>query len=344
MIDLRNKVVVITGGSAGVGRSLVRAFAKKKMKIAILARGETKLSATIDELETMGAIARAYPTDVSVMEEVEAAAAKIERELGPIYLWINDAMVSVFAPIKDTRPDEIKRTTDVTYHGSVHGILVALKYMTPRNSGHIIQIGSALAYQSIPLQAAYCAAKHAIRGFIQSLVIELRHDQSAIKVSELHLPAVNTPQFEWLDNHLGQHPMPVPPIFQPEVVSRAAVYLAENPKRELWLAGSTVKAIVAAKFLPRVAEWYLAKKGYESQLTQDLTAKKDSDLWEPVAKDYGAHGSFDQVARKRSYLFELKVHAKDIFRGVIGLSAAAGFFYLSPRESKRKARSSSQFA
>jgi short-subunit dehydrogenase len=326
MIELKDKVVVITGGSAGVGRALARAFARKGMKIALLARGETKLDATVEELESMNAEVRAYPTDVSVMEEVETAAAKIESELGPIYLWVNDAMVSVFSPIKETSAEEIKRTTDVTYLGSVHGILVALRYMSPRNEGQILQIGSALSYQSIPLQAAYCAAKQAVRGFLQSLRIELKHDRSAIKITELHLPAVNTPQFEWLDNHLGKHPMPVPPIFQPEVVAKAAVYLAEHPRREMWLAGSTVKAIIASKFAPRIAEWYLAKNGFNSQLTDELKAKRDNDLWNPVPKDYGAHGSFDKEARKRSYLLELRIHAKDILLGSVGVAALAGFF------------------
>jgi short-subunit dehydrogenase len=326
MVELRNKVVVITGGSAGVGRALAVAYAKKGMKIAILARGKEKLKSVVEELESLGAEARGYSTDVSVMEEVEDAAAKIESELGPIYLWVNDAMVSVFSPIKDTSAEEIKRTTDVTYMGSVHGILVALKYMSPRNEGHILQIGSALAYISIPLQAAYCAAKHAVKGFIQSLRIELKHDRSSVMVTELHLPAVNTPQFEWLDNHLGKHPMPVPPIFQPEVVAKAAVHLAEHPRREMWLAGSAVKAIIAAKFAPRIAEWQLARMGYQSQLTDALPPKKDNALWKPVAKDYGAHGSFDKSARERSYLLDLEIYAKDILRIGIGVAAVGGIF------------------
>ncbi|MFL5785858.1 MAG: SDR family oxidoreductase [Bacteriovoracaceae bacterium] len=326
MIELKGKVAVITGGSAGVGRALARAFAAKGMKVALLARGKEKLEATVDELELLGAEVRAYPTDVARMEEVEEAAAKIERELGPIHLWINDAMVSVFSPIKDTSAEEIRRTTEVTYLGSVHGILVALRYMSPRNEGQILQIGSALAYQSIPLQAAYCAAKQAVRGFLQSLRMELKHDRSSVMVTELHLPAVNTPQFEWLDNHLGKHPMPVPPIFQPEVVAKAAVYLAEHPKREMWLAGSTVKAIIASKLAPRIAEWYLAKNGFNSQLTDELKAKKDSDLWKPVPKDYGAHGSFDKEARRRSYLLDLRIHGKDLLLGSVGLAALAGLF------------------
>lgn len=322
MIDLNTRVVVITGGSAGVGRALAQSFALEGCRIALLARGEEKLSSTVLELEKMGAIVIAYQVDVANPLEVEDAAAKIEQELGEIYLWINDAMTSVFAKVTDTSPEEFKRTTEVTYLGSVYGTMAALKYMVPRNRGHIMQIGSALAYQSIPLQAAYCGAKHGVRGFLQSLRIELKHDKSKIKISELQLPAVNTPQFEWVDNHLGQHPMPVPPIFQPEVVSRAAVFLAKNPRREMWLGGPTVKAILGAKFAPRVAEWYLSKVGLKSQVTDKLPVKNDNALWKPVKKDYGSHGSFDKEARGLSVQYVLNTNRKKIF-SLLGLAAGA---------------------
>jgi short-subunit dehydrogenase len=304
MVELRDKVVVITGGTAGVGRALSRAFAQEKCKVAILARGETKLERTFAELAPFSEV-DIFQVDVADYEQVEDAAREIEKKWGPIDIWINNAMASVFSPIKETSPQEIKRVTEVTYLGSVNGVLVSLKSMLPRNKGQILQIGSALSYQSIPLQAAYCAAKHAVHGFLQSLRIELKHDRSRVMVSELQLPAVNTPQFEWTDNHMGEHPMPVPPIFQPEVIARAAVYLAKNPRREIWLGLPTVKAVIASKILPRVAEWYLSRKGYQSQLTKELPAKKDNDLWNPVAKDYGAHGSFDNEAKKISWQFEI---------------------------------------
>lgn len=320
MIDLKGRVVVITGGTAGIGRALARAFGAEGMKVGIIARGEEKLDATVDELTALGVSCVGQSADVSSMSEVEEAAARIERDLGPIYLWVNNAMVSVFSPIKDIRAEEIHRTTEVTYLGSVYGVLTALKSMTPRNEGHILQIGSALSYQSIPLQSAYCASKQAVRGFLASLRIELKHDRSAIKVSELQLPAVNTPQFEWLDNHLTEHPMPVPPIYQPELVAQAAVELARRPRRELWLAGSTVKAILASKFAPRIAEWYLARNGYKSQLMHLEPANKDNDLWNPVAKDFGAHGRFDDLARRRSLLFEFQRRRRSFF----SLAALAG--------------------
>jgi short-subunit dehydrogenase len=313
----RERVIVITGASAGVGRAIAVEFAKQGARLGLIARGEEKLDSTLEEVTALGAMASMYTADVSQENELEAAAKKIEEELGPIDIWINNAMVTVLGKVQDLSSEEIKRVTDVNYHGSVNGILVASRRMLPKNKGHIIQIGSALAYQAIPLQSAYCASKFATRGFIQSFRIELKAANSKIKLSELHLPAINTPQFEWMRNHMEEHPMPVPPIFQPELVGRAVAYVADHYRREMWLGGPAVKVILGSKLAPRIAEWQLSRMGIKDQQTDKVPQKGEDNLYEPVSEDYGARGEFSDEARDKSYQFWLSKN-----RGLLSAGAA----------------------
>ena len=309
----QGKVVVVTGASAGVGRSAARAFAAHGAHVGLIARGSDGLAAARAEVESMGGRAIALPLDVADADAVDDAAERVERELGPIDVWVNDAMVSVFAPIIETTPAEFKRVTEVTYLGYVHGTLAALKRMRPRNRGTIVQVGSALAYRSVPLQAAYCAAKHAIKGFSESLRTELMHDESGVRVTQVHLPAVNTPQFSWSRAKLPREPQPVPPIFQPEIMADAIVRAAAHPKREVWVGWPTVKAILGERVAPGLADRLLAKRGYESQQRKTpLDPQRRDNLHEPLPGDYGAHGAFDDCARKHSIQWWLSKH-----RGVV---------------------------
>lgn len=295
------KVVVVTGASAGVGRAIVRAFAHRGADLGLIARGVDGLNGARREVEEAGGRALVLPLDVSDAAAIERAAEAVERELGPIDVWINDAMVSVFAPVIDITPEEFRRVTEVTYLGYVYGTLAALKRMRLRDEGTIVQIGSALAYRSIPLQSAYCAAKHAIRGFTESLRTELLYDESKVHVAEVRLPAINTPQFQWSRSKLPNEPQPVPPIFQPELVADAVVFAVEHRRREIWLAWPAVKAILAEKLAPGLANHYLARQGYGSQQTDEpVDPNRRDNLYEPVAGDHGAHGSFDARARTSS--------------------------------------------
>jgi NADP-dependent 3-hydroxy acid dehydrogenase YdfG len=259
------RVVVVTGAAAGVGRAIAREFGKEKAKVALIARGLDGLKAAQNEIEAMGGEALVLALDVADPKAVEAAAESVEQAWGKIDVWINDAMVSVFSPVDQMLPEEFKRVTEVSYLGYVYGTLSALKRMKPRNQGVIIQIGSALAHRSIPLQSAYCAAKHAIVGFSESLRTELLHDQSQVKVCQINLPAVNTPQFGWVKSRLPNKPQPVPPIYQPEVIARAVRYISLHPRRRLDIAYATSKAVIAEKIAPQVADWYLSRHGYSSQ-------------------------------------------------------------------------------
>jgi NAD(P)-dependent dehydrogenase (short-subunit alcohol dehydrogenase family) len=319
----RRKVVVVTGASAGVGRAVVRAFAERGADIGLIARGRSGLEGARREVEQAGGRALVLPLDVANSAAVEDAAEAVERELGPIDVWVNDAMVSVFAPIADTTPEEFRRVTEVTYLGYVYGTLAALKRMRTRDRGSIVQIGSALAYRSIPLQAAYCAAKHAIRGFTESLRTELLHDKSNVHVTAVQLPAVNTPQFGWSRAKLPNQPQPVPPIFQPELVADAVVYASEHRRREIWLAWPAVKAIMAEKVAPGVADHYLAAKGYDSQQTdQPIGLDRLDNLYDPVPGDHGAHGSFDARAKSFSIEWWLSKH-RGALLAASGLALAA---------------------
>jgi short-subunit dehydrogenase len=298
------EVVVITGASAGVGRATVREFAKRKARIGLLARNREALERARVEVEQMGGAALVLPIDVANNEEVEAAAEAVEKEFGPIDIWINNAMVSVFSPVKKMRAEEFKRVTDVTYLGTVFGSLAALKRMLPRNAGVILQVGSALAYRGIPLQAAYCGAKHAVQGFCDSLRCELLHDGSDVKLVMVQLPALNTPQFSWVKSRLPRKPQPVPPIFQPELAAKAIYWAAHNDRPEVYLGWPTLKAIVGNKIAPRIADWYLARNGYEAQQTDEpMEPGRRHNLWEAVPGDHGAHGEFDARSKKHSVQF-----------------------------------------
>ena len=293
----RPEVVVVTGASAGVGRAIVRAFARERAHVALLARGRDGLAGARREVEELGGKALVIPLDVADAEAVEQAAETVEREFGPIDIWINNAMVSVFSPVKLMKPEEYKRVTEVTYLGVVYGTLAALKRMLPRDRGVIVQVGSALAYRGIPLQSAYCAAKHAVQGFHDSLRSELIHDKSNVRVTMVQLPAMNTPQFSWVKSRLPRKPQPVPPIYQPEIGAEAVVFAAHNYRREMSVGYPTVGAIVVNKIAPGLIDWYLATNGYDAQQTNEpVEPDRRDDLWEPVPGDHGAHGSFGDRA------------------------------------------------
>jgi NAD(P)-dependent dehydrogenase (short-subunit alcohol dehydrogenase family) len=299
-----SRVVVITGASAGVGRATARAFARRGARVALLARGRDGLEAARKEVEAAGGQALALPLDVAKAEQVEAAATAAEETLGPIDVWVNNAMVSVFSPIMEMTHDEFHRVTEVTYLGCVYGTLSALKRMQPRNHGVIVQVGSALAYRGIPLQAAYCGAKHAIQGFVDSLRCELLHDRSKVRVTMVQMPALNTPQFSWVKSRLPRKPQPVPPIFQPEVAAEAIVWAAEHDRPEIYVGWPTVKAIVGNKIAPRFADRYLARNGYETQQTDEAASPDRPDnLWTPLPGDHGAHGEFDASSHALSWQF-----------------------------------------
>lgn len=293
----RPEVVVVTGASAGLGRAIVRAFAREGAHIGLLARGRDGLEGARRDAETFGGQALAIQVDVADAEGVERAAEEIEQQFGPIDVWINNAMVSVFSPVKQMTPEEYKRVTEVTYLGVVYGTLAALKRMLPRDFGVIVQVGSALAYRGIPLQSAYCAAKHAIQGFHDSLRSELIHDKSNVRVTMVQLPAMNTPQFSWVKSRLPRRPQPVPPIYQPEVGAEAILFAAHNNRREMYVGYPTVEAIVADKIAAGFADWYLAQSGYDAQQTDEpVEPDRRDNLWEAVAGDHGAHGTFGDRA------------------------------------------------
>ena len=290
------QVVVITGASAGVGRATARAFARRGDSVGLLARGRAGLEGARRDVEALGGKALVVPTDVADADQVEAAAAAVEDAFGPIDVWINNAMVSVFSPVKQLTAEEIHRVTEVTYLGTVYGTLTALRRMLPRDRGAIVQIGSALAYRSIPLQAAYCGAKHAIRGFTDSLRCELIHDRSRIRITMVQMPALNTPQFNWVKSRLPRNPQPVPPIYQPEVAAEAIVHAAHHDRREWFVGGSTVLAIESNKLAPAIDDRYLARQGYGAQQYDGaVAADRPNNLFEPVDqdRDFGAHGDFD---------------------------------------------------
>jgi NAD(P)-dependent dehydrogenase (short-subunit alcohol dehydrogenase family) len=305
------RVVVVMGASGGVGRAAARAFGALGDSVAVLARGETGLDGAVKDVEDAGGRALAVPTDSADHAQVEAAAERVERELGPIDVWVNVAFSSVFAPFTQITMEEFKRTTEVTYLGYVHGTKAALDRMLPRNQGVIVQVGSALAYRGIPLQTAYCGAKHAIQGFNEALRCELMHDGSNVRTTMVQLPAVNTPQFDWVLSKLPRHPRPVPPIYQPEVIADGIVYAAAHPKRrEYYIGSSTVATIFGDKVAAGLLDRYLARTGYTSQQTSQPTSPdRPANLWRPAdgrdGRDFGAHGSFDDTATSRSWQFRL---------------------------------------
>jgi short-subunit dehydrogenase len=322
---------VITGASAGLGRATAREFGRRGAKIALLARGIEGLEAAKREIEDLGGTALVVPTDVANPAAMEQAAAVIEEQLGPIDIWVNNAMTSVFSPVKEMKPEEFKRVTEVTYLGVVYGTLAALRRMLPRNRGTIVQVGSALAYRSIPLQSAYCGAKHAIAGFTDSLRCELIHDKSKINLTMVQMPALNTPQFGWVKSRLKYKAKPVPPIFQPEVGARAIYWAAHHRRRELYVGGPTLEAILANKIVPGVLDHYLGRTGFQSQQTAEPeNPDRPDNLWEPVAGDHGSHGTFDALAHDRSWELRASVARLWIAGGVV--AAAAGSFFAFKRD------------
>lgn len=323
------EVVVITGASAGLGRATAQAFAREGAHIGLLARGREGLEGARRDVERLGGRALVIPTDVADAEQVERAAEAVEREFGPVDVWVNNAMVSVFSPVKQIKPEEYKRVTEVTYLGVVYGTLSALKRMLPRDRGVIIEVGSALAYRGIPLQSAYCAAKHAIQGFVDSLRCELLHDKSNVRVTMVQLPAMNTPQFSWVKSRLPRKPQPVPPIYQPEVGARAVLFAAHSDRREMYVGYPTVGVIIGNKIVPGLADKYLARNGYDSQQTDEPTELDRRDnLWKPVPGDHGAHGRFDESASTFSPQLWASMNRNWLAiagAGIAGL--AVGFFF-----------------
>ncbi len=321
------RVVVVTGGTSGVGRAVAREFADGGDRVAVLARGSQGLAGTLTELSPHGQPALALPVDVADAEQVEQAAAQVERELGPLDVWVNCAMTGVLAPFLQISAQEYTRVTAVTYLGSVHGTSAALKRMVPRDSGHVIQVGSALAFRGIPLQSAYCGAKHALNGFLDSVRAELVHDRSKVRVSSVHLPAINTPQFEQILNKTGRHGQPVAPIYQPEVAARAVRWSADHPKRrEVWVGIPTVGTIWGGRLAPRLLDRYLGRTGYAGQQTDELwPLDAPHYLYDPVEGDKGAHGAFDDRSHARSVQQPLSHHHGTVVAGalLVGLSAAA---------------------
>jgi short-subunit dehydrogenase len=301
---MTNEVVMITGASAGVGRAVARRYAERGASIGLLARGRAGLEGAQRDVEARGGRAIVLQADVADAAQVERCAARLEDAFGPIDIWINNAMASVYSAVKDTPADEFRRVTDVTYLGVVHGTLSALHRMLPRNRGVIVQVGSALAYRGIPLQAAYCAGKHAVQGFCDSLRAELLHDGSAVRVTMVQLPALNTPQFEWVKSRLAHRGQPVPPIYQPEVAAEAIVWAAGQDRREVYVGAPTVIAIVGNKLLPGAGDSYLAWTGFQAQQTAEPEdPDRPHNLWAPVDedRDFGAHGRFDERARPTSW-------------------------------------------
>jgi NAD(P)-dependent dehydrogenase (short-subunit alcohol dehydrogenase family) len=315
----RRKVVVVTGASAGVGRATAVAFARRGFAVGLLARGEEGLKGASRDVEETGGAALAVPTDVAESDQVDRAATRIESQLGPIDVWVNNAMTSAFGFFWEIDPRDFERVTRVTYLGTVNGTRAALARMRPRGRGTIVQVGSALAYRGIPLQSAYCGAKHAIQGFCDSVRAELLHENSAIRLTDVHLPALNTPQFDWVKSHLPRRAQPVPPIYQPEVAARAVVFASEHRRRQVLVGGATWATITANKMFPGILDRYLGRTGVESQQGDEAEdAGRPNNLYEPVPGDRGSHGRFDDRAKGRSAQLWLTTHRGAVTAGVAG--------------------------
>jgi NAD(P)-dependent dehydrogenase (short-subunit alcohol dehydrogenase family) len=332
------RVIVITGAAAGVGRATAQMFARTEgAHIGLIARGLEALEGAKRDVEELGGKALILPCDVADPDAIEAAAAKVEEEFGPIDVWVNVAMTSVFSFIKDMTPADFKRVTEVCYLGYVNGTLAAYKRMRSRNRGHIIQVGSALAYRGIPLQAAYCASKHAIQGFMDSFRSELIHEGSRIVATMVQMPALNTPQFDWCKSRLPHKAQPVPPIYQPEVAAQAIVFASKNKRREIYVGLPTVIAIIGNKLFPRLGDLYLGKTGVKGQQTSEpADPDKPNNLYEPVGGDPGAHGRFDDRAHAFSPQLWTDMHREWIAGGLlVGALAAVGGFLLASRAKSR---------
>lgn len=321
---VKPRVVVVTGASAGLGRAIALAFGGKGDLVALLARDHARLNSAADDIERAGGQGLIFPLDVADWNAVKKAAVDIEDELGPIDIWVNNAMSSIFAPFRDIEMADFTRANEVNYLGFVHGTKAALDVMLPRDRGAIVQVGSALAHRSIPLQSAYCGAKHAIVGFTESLRTELLHDKSGVRVTMVHMPAMNTPQFDWVRSGLPRRPQPVAPIYQPEVGARAVVFAAEHPGRRAYYVGSsTTLTVLANKVAPQLLDRYLAKTGYTSQQTdQEEDPDRSDNLMAPVPGPFGAHGRFDDRSHGHATLSRLTRHRNAIALGAAGLGLA----------------------
>jgi NAD(P)-dependent dehydrogenase (short-subunit alcohol dehydrogenase family) len=328
-MSLEGKVVAVTGASAGVGRATVRELARRGAHVGLIARGPERLEAAAAEVRAAGGRACIAPADVADAEQVERAATRIEAELGAIDVWVNVAMTAVLAEVTDTTAEEFKRVTEVTYLGSVHGTQAALRRMMPRDRGVIVQVGSALSRRGIPLQATYCGAKHAIKGFLDSVRAELLHHGSHVRVALVQLPGLNTPQFDWVRTRLRHHPQPVPPIYQPEIAARAIAHAAEHPRREMWVGLPTVYTIVGEKVASGLMDRYLGRTNEQAQQTaQPIDPERRTDnLFAPPPGDPGAHGIFDAQAKTRSPQLWLTTH-----RGVLAAAVTASL--LAARRSR----------
>jgi NAD(P)-dependent dehydrogenase (short-subunit alcohol dehydrogenase family) len=323
MVERAGQVVIVTGASAGVGRAIVRRFARDGARIGLIARGVERLEAAAREVEEAGGEALVLPADVADHGAVEDAARRTEERFGPLDIWINNAMTSVFAEVETVSSEEFRRVMDVNYLGYVNGTLSALRRMLPRNRGRIIQVGSALAFRGIPLQAAYCASKHAIEGFNDSLRAELIHKDSDVRVQSVHLPAMNTPQFEWVLSRLPKKAQPVPPIFQPEIAADAVHWMTRSDRFTLYVGFPTVKTVFGQRVAPRLLDHYLARNGYDGQQTDEPREDGAANLWEPVPGDFAARGRFDDRARQRSVQFWASRNRRWLaFAGGAALAAA----------------------
>jgi NAD(P)-dependent dehydrogenase (short-subunit alcohol dehydrogenase family) len=325
---MQTQTVVVTGASAGIGRAAARLFGARGARVGLIARGQAGLDGAARDVQEAGGTALAISADVSDYDQVTAAARQVEQELGPIDVWVNVAFTSVFAPFEQITAAEFRRVTEVSYLGFVHGTMAALALMRPRGRGTIVQVGSALGERSIPLQSAYCGAKHAINGFTSSLRCELRHEKSGVHVTVVQMPAVNTPQFSWVRSRLPRHPQPVPPIYQPEVAARGVLYAADHPQRkEYWVGASTTATLLANRLAPAVLDRYLARTGYSAQQTsQSIEPGRPDDLFQPVdgtgGTDHGARGIFDDKSHDRSPQLWLAQHARTSSAVVAGAIVA----------------------
>jgi NAD(P)-dependent dehydrogenase (short-subunit alcohol dehydrogenase family) len=324
------QTVVITGASAGIGRAAARLYGERGASVALIARGQAGLDGAVRDVEDAGGKALAIPCDVADYAQVQDAARQAEEFFGPIDVWINDAFTSVFSPFAEIPAEEFRRVTEVSYLGFVHGTMVALALMRPRGHGTIVQVGSALGSRSIPLQSAYCGAKHAINGFTSSLRCELLHERSGVQVTVAQMPAVNTPQFSWVRSRLPRHPQPVPPIYEPEVAARGVLFAADHPRRrQYWVGATTAATVTANKFVPALLDRYLARTGYDSQQTsQEADDRRPDNLYQPVdgldGRDHGAHGIFDARSHARSAQLWLDQRPRVLSGLAAGAALAAG--------------------
>lgn len=319
-------VAVVTGGSAGVGRATLQRLAEKGYDVAVLARGEAGLDAAVADVRKAGRRGLAVEVDVADEAAVHEAARRVERELGEIHAWVNVAFVGTLAFSWETSMTEFRRVMDVTFYGQVHGTMAALEVMRPRNRGVIVNVGSAMAYRSIPLQAPYCAAKHAVKGFSESVMTELAHEKSKVKLCMVQLPGLNTPQFDWNLNKMPKHPMPVPPIFEPALAAKGIVHLVEHPRRNLWVGLPTAGTILGERLAPKLLDLYLGRSGVKSQQYGQDAPRRGPNLWEPqdARADAGADGPFQSKAHKHDPVLWAAVHRRQLVGGLVAAGAAAG--------------------